>query len=937
VPLPYSFKSRLTTSLRLTTPILLACSCLFVSPLYAQQGRGVIAGHVTDSAGAALWSARVELQPLALSAKSDDQGQFIFVNLAPGDYDLIVSYVGFTTFTRTAQVTAGRVARVDVQMKVGSQPEEITVTAERGHGEAEAINLERTSDNILQVLPFDVITSLPNTNVADALGRLPSVTLERDEGEGKYVQIRGLEPRLSNVTVNGINIPSPESGVRQIKLDVIPANLVESVEINKTLSANQDGDAIGGSVDLITKTAGESPTLYLNGIGGYTPIESGRTLSEFDGSIGKRFGASKKLGILIGGSYDWNGRGIDDVEPSLDVFDNQPVAPAIDLREYRYYRSRYGFAGSVDYKLSDASGLYLRFIYSHFDNFGDRWVYSPETGLISPTQGDGNGDVSFGTQIRRPVEVIGSLSAGGKHVFTKSWLSYEASVSRASSEDRSYSTAKFDGPSGILFSLDRSDPFRPKLIPQGGVNIFDPTAYTLNNLEISKAYSPQLNLQGAASWAMNYSLAGHSSTFEFGGKLRNAHKFNDANDFIFDSNTNPALSNFLGSFTNPDYYDKSYTLGPTADFSKIRTFFNSSPGAFTLNQNDSILNTLPNNYDLVERISAGYVMNTVTFGRVRLQTGVRFEGTQEDVLGNFVQVNSDGTFVSNQRQRNTSSYVDVLPSAQLRFGLGQDSAIRLVYGRGIARPDFGDLPPFKLKDDSANKVSVGNPDLRPTRSNSFDFLFEQYLKPLGLLEAGFFYKDLSNPIYVVDSPSKDFPGFTQEQSVNGSSAHLTGIEIAYQQHLSFLPGVMSGLGIAANYSYTTSRAANVPLRSDNPPLQRQAPNTWNVSPTYDRKRLSVRVGISHNDANIFQYNFQDGAPLGKKGPFGDVYLYAHTQVDAQGSFRMYRGLRLIVSGLNLTNEVFGFYQGSPQFPIQREFYKPSYSFGLRYTLSNERK
>src|SRR5207237_9814729 len=143
----------------------------------------------------------------------------------------------------------------------------------------------------------------------------PSVTLERDEGEGKYVQIRGLEPRLSNVTVNGVNVPSPESGVRQIKLDVIPADLVESVEINKTLSANQDGDAIGGSVDLVTKTAEERPTLYLNGIGGYTPIVGGRSLSEFDGTIGQRFGASKKLGILFGGSYDWNGRGIDDLEP----------------------------------------------------------------------------------------------------------------------------------------------------------------------------------------------------------------------------------------------------------------------------------------------------------------------------------------------------------------------------------------------------------------------------------------------------------------------------------------------------------------------------------------------------------------------------------------------------------------------------------------------
>ena len=148
-------------------------------------------------------------------------------------------------------------------MEVASASESVTVTAERVHGEAEAINRERTAENILQVLPAEIITSLPNANVADAIGRLPSVTLERDEGEGKYVQIRGTQPRYNNVTIDGVNVPSPESGVRQIKLDTIGSDLVESVEINKTLLANMDGDGIGGSVNLRTKTAGDQPAISL--------------------------------------------------------------------------------------------------------------------------------------------------------------------------------------------------------------------------------------------------------------------------------------------------------------------------------------------------------------------------------------------------------------------------------------------------------------------------------------------------------------------------------------------------------------------------------------------------------------------------------------------------------------------------------------------------
>ena len=161
--------------------------------------------------------------------------------------------------------------------------------AERLSAEAEAVNIERTADNIVQVLPLEVIRSLPNANMADALGRLPSVTLERDEGEGKYVQVRGTEPRLTNTTINGISVPSPEPGVRQIKFDAIPADLVESVQISKTLQANMEGDGIGGSVNLVTKTATERPTISLSGMAGYTPIVNGRSLTEEAGTIGQRF------------------------------------------------------------------------------------------------------------------------------------------------------------------------------------------------------------------------------------------------------------------------------------------------------------------------------------------------------------------------------------------------------------------------------------------------------------------------------------------------------------------------------------------------------------------------------------------------------------------------------------------------------------------------
>ena len=238
-------------------------------------------------------------------------------------------------------------------------------------------------------------------------------------------------------------------------------------------------------------------------------------------------------------------------------------------------------------------------------------------------------------------------------------------------------------------------------------------------------------------------------------------------------------------------------------------------------------------------------------------------------------------------------------------------------------------------------VAIGNPALRPEHANNYDLLYEQYLKPFGMVSAGVFCKQLTAPLYsfIYTPTTGTYAGSSVTQWLNGTNAHLCGLEGAYIQHLSFLPGGLSGLGLSANYSWTESQEKALPGRTDSPALQSQAPNTWNFSPTYDRGRVSLRMGLTYNGANIYQYAYHAAADpnhLGPNGPAGDVYYYPHTQLDAQGTVRLTGGLRLIVYGLNLTNEVFGFYNGSPQYVNQREFYKPTFAVGLRYALNHEK-
>jgi TonB-dependent receptor len=920
-----------------------------------QTGKGSISGYVTDAGGGVLQGAAVSVQPGGFSTVSDTQGQFTIANLAPGEYAVTVTYSGFAEFTTTVKLSADQKASVEVSLQVAAANQSVMVHADL-QGEAEEIQIQRTSENIVSVISADVIKSLPNANIADAVGRLPGVSLERDEGEGKYVQIRGTEPRLTNVTIDGINVPSPEATVRQVKLDVIPADLVEAIELNKTLTASQDGDAIGGTVDLKLKSAGDQPTLILETIAGYTPIIGGRYVATADATVGQRFGPDKRFGVLFGYTYDYNGRGIDDIEPGLDTGGfPTPFYDSLDLREYRYQRTRWGLGGSVDYRLKENSSIYVHYLYSQFNDYGNKWVYTLNNGGIpDPGTQQMPGDPEFTTSQRTPSFKIGMVSAGAKHLFTNSWLAWDISGAYAGQLQAAGNPGvTFDPINPGTFNCvyaGATNPHLPKFNPEctaPGSPTFDPTQYSMTEFDTSSGPTGQVNLQGSVSWGKSYNWGSHAGTIEIGGKIRNAHKYQNANSPVWDPNGTFLMSDFLSGFKANNYYDGAYNFGPVTSFSKLQSFFKDNPNDFTLDVSDTHLGSDPNNYNLTERVSAGYIVNNLQFGRFRLQTGLRLEATQLSIQGFTVltvpsgQPNA-GDWLSTTPEVATQWYIDPLPSVQLRYNLTANSDIRAGYGRGLSRPDPFDLVPFSIVDQSTNPftVSLGNPNLKPEHANDFDILYEHYLQPYGVIQAGFFYKQLSNPIYSTDSlpaASGPFAGNFVQQFINGNNANVRGVEVAYLQQFNFLPPTLRGLGLTANYTYTASNAGSLPGRTDQPALQRQAPNTFNLIPGYDRGRVSIRVGMTYNSAMIYQYQFINetaGLPTpplgGLRGPSGDIYLYPHFQLDAQGTIRLGHGVTMILSGENLNNEVFGFYSGSPNFVDQREFYKPTYSLGVRW-------
>jgi len=974
----------------------------------SQTSKGSLAGHVTDASQAVIQSAAVVVAPGNIVTTSDSLGNFVVAGLAPGSYTVTVTSVGFMKLEQAVTVTAGQPTPVNAILEVASGSEQVVVSAGNGEDMVQAVNEEITSPNIVNVMPETEILALPNANVADAIGRMPGVTVQRDEGEAVYVQVRGLDPRLTNTTIDGVTIPSPESNVRQVILATIPADMVQSIELNKTLSANQDADGIGGSVNMVTKMAGDAPTFNAISTLGMSPIENDRYMGLAGFTLGKRFGASKRWGVIMGASYDYNGRGYNDIEPTPDLNPDGSATPyydSIDIREYRHSRLRWGGTMGADYKVSDHSTLAAHLLLSDFKDWGDKWTYTVQT----------DDKPKFKYSIRRPDFMIGSLSLGGNHTFGSKWFTWGSSVARSRELNAGGNPGgAFDpsselknGPSGNCDYVGglNGDPYRPQwssncMVPNTASpadNIYSLSNYTLDNINTTTGQAVQLNLQEWGAMGFNYHLGTHSATLEFGGEFRNAHKDQNAEtptyDYCPNSKADPGYPTsdpcsaptypspvnsemFASGFQDPNYYDGSYHMGEMTDHYKVDQFLAANPALLPLDLPATRSSSDPANYDLIERVSAGYIMNTLNLDRLRLQTGLRLEATHEYGLGYLVNPaagpNSDGmddngNWIGTTPVTTTEDYIDPLPSVQARWEFTSATAIRAVYARGISRPNQYDLVPYAASVEGPGNIvaTIGNPSELPTHANNYDLLLEQQLKPFGLIQTGFFYKQLTNPIVSANVPCvvscaafASIAGVAtnvalETQDINGSNANVWGLEFGLQQKFTNLPGAFRGLGLMANYSYNDSHISGLPDRDDSPSLMGTARHAFNIEPGFELGRYEVHMGMSYNDANIDAYQYfsndsnQPGvcgttnpnpgpdAPLNGpiNGPCGDNYFYPHFQVDAQMTARLYRGLELQLEGLNLNNEVFGFYNGSPQYMTQREYYKPTYSISLRWNSS----
>jgi len=922
----------------------------------APAAAGPVTGTVADASGTrTLQGAEVTIVELGQTATVGADGSFRFGDIPAGSYTLRARFAGALDDVREVAVPATGEVSVDfVLAPVGSdgagtaQLDEVLVIGQRANF-LSAISRQRSADTVQTVLTRDAIGQFPDQNVAEALRRAPGINVLNDQGEGRFVSVRGLDPNLNSSSINGNRVLATGGDERAVALDVIPSELIESIEIKKTLTPDMDGDTIGGSIDIATTSSlDRRRNLYTASFeGSYNDLNE---VTSPKGSVDFVHRFSDQFGVAGGLSYYNREFSTDNIEmDGWEVSDTGVVyAEDVEFRDYDVTRERYGGTLTFDFRPNDSTQLYLRALYSKFDDteLRRRLIFGlseqPRSGTDTTAtfnSADGRIQVRRDLKDRREIQSVRSFSAGGRTDAGPWRFNYDLGYSEADQqEDGSVDPIRFQsrfqtaGALGVTF--DFSDLERPGYRIDFGQSAFtDPSRYGFTLLERTTredARDRELSLRGDAAYSMN--IADSSLELKFGGRLRQREK---SQSFIID-----LYEDFDGSFTLADVLgSQTYGLadmGPLPDLRRVTDFIRSNGlGRFERNDLESGFVSNAENYTADENIYAGYAQARFENDFVRIIGGARVEHTETDMTGNRLDLVEEGAIIGGVPLADDtlfitpvqfdSSYTDVLPSVNARFTLADNLIARLGAFRSVMRPSFGQQAPrFLIEENEDNERSgeFGNPDLDPYRAWNFDATLEYYFAPQAVVQGGLFYKSIKDYIVEAEFENGVFNGIAYDEAVipiNGEEATVFGIELSYGQALTFLPAPFDGLLVNFNYTWTDAEGD---VLGRTIPLPTSSEHTFNAVLGYENGPLSLRA------AGAYRSGYLD--ELGGDAD-SDRYVDSHFQVDLSGKYRLTENVQLFAELVNLNDATYTAYQRGPgrNRLLQYEEYSWTGKFGVR--------
>ncbi len=784
-----------------------------------------------------------------------------------------------------------------------------------------ALKEQRSSDNVESVVHADGIGQLPDDNAAEALQRIPGLSVERDQGEGRFVSVRGIGPDLNSVTINGTLVPSPESDRRAVALDVLPSELVQSLTVVKSLTPDMDANSLGGTVEVESLSAFDHEGLFYTGSAeGSYDENTEQTSPKFSGAISDRFSLGDGIDNFgVAAALSWQERdfGSDNVETGgAWDFDNGARLEELEQRNYAITRERTGFGLNFDYKPDDLSSYYLRTLYSRYKDTETRNAAGIEFADAQLPGESGDAEGYRELKSREETQEVQSYVLGGERMLGLWTIGVQAGYSRSSEDSpEGIAGATFEGNDDFA-DAGFSNSKKPRLNIDSA--FYDPNNFTLSEVEWEKQKTTDTEQNIKLDLAHDYDLNGYAAQVKFGGKLSRREKDNDLEAWKYEDLGDVGLSDAdlnLGQFTKGNVDYGLGRFGPGISDKAIERLLGG------LNRDDfyNAEESRVNDFEMSEDINAAYLMNSLDIDDWRFIAGVRYEGTEFEAKGSGIR---DGVF---EDTSSDTRYEHWLPGLHARYQLNASTQLRAAWTNTVVRPTFGQLAPGFVID--GDEASFGNPELDPLEAMNFDLGIEHYMGRAGVVSAFVFYKDIDSFVYNTDLGGTGiWADFAEANTfANGDSAKLYGLELAYSQKFDWLPAPWNGLLVGANATFSRSDASiEGQGLSRDIDLPNQSDTVGNLMLGWEDDKLSLRLSANYKSSYLAEV-----AAIDDKAH--DLYADEQLFVDFSAGYFLTPALQLTFQAQNLTDESFYVYSGRRDFNAQYEEYGPTYKLGLTFT------
>lgn len=925
---------------------------------YSQES--TILGIVSDG-NYPLPGASVVVKGTAKGVNTDFDGNFVLSKIPKGDVKLEISYIGFKTkvldvvVTGTTNNNMGTIALLPSAEVLGV----VHINAKsRRNTEAKALSIQKKSMSIMNVIAADGIGKLPDRNAAETVQRIQGLSIERDQGEGRFVSIRGLPPYWTSTTINGNRIPTAEEETtsRATAFDFFPSELISYVQAAKAYTPDMEADGIAGGVNFITQTAPTKEILNVN-IGGGFNEKSGAPIYNASITYGNK-SEDGKFGYIINGSY-WNRSwGTDNFEARRK---GDEGVFRIELRDYNGVRVTTGLNGAMEYNFTPAHKMYFRGVYGTLSDTEEHYKHRIRFDKFDETSSTARVELQ-NIHNELITEMFGG-EIGGKHNLENGKLDWSiASYANEfrygnipTPEDKSYFVVKFkqDGvgingnyldvrPSAgdhraywkadggkldyndtdALFGFFSNDNFK-----------MDPTKMKFSDLELYKiAITEKDNIVSS----LNYEhTVNDVFKIKVGTKYRDKERTATFEDLYYGWNgagDTPVLSDYSKYLINQpgaaDYLKEMNTsintsFGSVLSTQGMQNFWITNKTNLAVLEDDSSAlqynSGLGRNFNVNETHLSFYGMGTLkATEKLTILAGLRATKTTTKV---------DGYVVENDvltKSVKTKKYWAVLPMLHVKYSPKKDLNIRFAATRSFSRPNFGDISPSGTYISFDNEFKGGNPNLDPTFSWNFDLLGEYYFQNVGVINAGVFYKSITTPIFndTYQGTYNGIQGVEFSTPINGADAWIGGVELGINRRFDFLPGFLQYFGANLNATFMDSEMIKPSGRKVTTPYQ--AKSLFNAQLFFEKGGFNTRLAFNHKGKYAIAFGERD---------IDDVYYGKYNTLDFSASYQIGNKWTIYTDVNNILNNPLIYHYGNSQDrPKQVEYYGVKGSIGVKFSL-----